>query len=155
MTSTRPACRLIGSSAVTTLRLPSPPILQEHARSGIRASRARDDRMTDNRVMPVAAVVFDFFGTLTPSTPEHVWAEHARRSAGPLGIAIPAWRRALDGSFAERVTGVLGDLPATFRELARRCGVEPAEDVLAEACAARLSAQRELFTLRSDALAVL
>jgi putative hydrolase of the HAD superfamily len=115
----------------------------------------RDNRMTDNRVMPVAAVVFDFFGTLTPSTPEHVWAEHASRSAGPLGIGTAAWRRALDGSFAERVTGALGDLPATFRELARRCGVHPADDVLAEACAARMSAQRELFTLRSDALAVL
>jgi putative hydrolase of the HAD superfamily len=114
-----------------------------------------DNRMTDNRVMPVAAVVFDFFGTLTPSTPEHVWAEHARRSAVPLGISTAAWRRALDSSFAERVTGALGDLPATFRELARRCGVQPAEDVLAEACAARMSAQRELFTLRRDALAVL
>src|SRR5215469_4135294 len=121
----------------------------------MRGNRMQDDRMTDNRVMPVAAVVFDFFGTLTPSTPEHVWAEHARRSAGPLGIATAAWRRALDGSFAERVTGALGDLPATFRELARRCGVQPAEDVLAEACAALMSAQRELFTLRSDALAVL
>jgi len=114
-----------------------------------------DDRMTDNRVMPVAAVVFDFFGTLTPSTPEHVWADHARRSAAPLGISTAVWRRALDGSFAERVTGALGDLPATFRELARRCGVQPAEDVLAKACAARMSAQRELFALRGDALAVL
>jgi putative hydrolase of the HAD superfamily len=121
----------------------------------LRGNRTGDDRMTDNRVMPVAAVVFDFFGTLTPSTPEHVWVEHARRSAVPLGIGITAWRRALDGSFAERVTGALGDLPATFRELARRCGVQPADDVIAEACAARMSAQRELFTLRSDARAVL
>jgi putative hydrolase of the HAD superfamily len=111
--------------------------------------------MPDNRVMPVAAVVFDFFGTLTPSVPEHVWAEHARSSAAPLGISTAAWRQALDGSFAERVTGALGDLPATFRELAGRCGVQPAEDVLAEACAARMSSQRKLFTLRGDALAVL
>jgi len=105
--------------------------------------------------MPVAAVVFDFFGTLTPSTPEHVWAEHASRSAVPLGIRTAAWRRALDESFAERVTGALGDLPATFRELASRCGVRPAEDALADACAARMSAQRELFAFRADALAVL
>src|SRR5215469_18102104 len=121
----------------------------------MRGNRMQDNRMTDNRVMPVAAVVFDFFGTLTPSTPEHVWADHARRSAAPLGISTAAWRRALDGSFAERVTGALGDLPSTFRELARRCGVQPAEDVLAKACAARRCAQRELFALRGDAPAVL
>jgi putative hydrolase of the HAD superfamily len=106
--------------------------------------------------MPVAAVIFDFFGTLTPSTPEHVWAEYARRSAAALGIGQSAWRRALDESFAERITGALGDLPATYRELARRCGVQPAEDALATACAARMSAQRELCAaLRPDALAVL
>jgi putative hydrolase of the HAD superfamily len=105
--------------------------------------------------MPVAAVIFDFFGTLTPSTPEHVWAEQADRTAAPLGIAVATWRRALDDSFAERITGALGDLPATFRELASRCGVRPTEDALAEACAARARAQRELFAFRADALEVL
>jgi putative hydrolase of the HAD superfamily len=105
--------------------------------------------------MPVAAVIFDFFGTLTPSTPEHVWDEHASKSAAPLGISTAAWRRALDESFAERVTGALGDLSATFSELARRCGVQPSQAALAEASAARMRAQRELFVVRDDALAVL
>ena len=105
--------------------------------------------------MPVAAVIFDFFGTLTPTTPEHVWDEHARRSAAPLGIAAAAWRQALDESFAERVTGALGDLSATLRELARRCGVQPSQAALADAAAARMRAQRELFAVRDDALAVL
>jgi putative hydrolase of the HAD superfamily len=105
--------------------------------------------------MSFAAVVFDFFATLTPSTPDAVWQEHTARSAALLGLDATVWRRALDESWAERATGALGDLPATFRELARRHGVEPDEDALAAACAARRAAQSELFVFRPDALGVL
>ena len=105
--------------------------------------------------MPFAAVIFDFFATLTPSTPEEVWHEHTARSAAPLGLEVSVWRRALDESWAERATGALGDLPATFRELARRHGAEPGDEALAAACAARRAAQDELFAFRPDALAVL
>jgi len=101
--------------------------------------------------MPTTAVIFDFFGTLTPSTPTNVWDEHAARSAAPLGIPGPVWRATLDASFPERATGGLGDLAATFRALARRNGVDPSDEALAAACAARLDAQRELFVLRDDA----
>lgn len=105
--------------------------------------------------MGYAAVVFDFFGTLTPDTPSHVWDAHAARSAAPLGIPPAIWRAALDSSFPERLAGTLGDLPQTLRTLARRCGVEPDERVLASACAARMDAQRELFVLRENALPIL
>jgi putative hydrolase of the HAD superfamily len=102
-----------------------------------------------------AAVIFDFFGTLTPSTPTSVWDDHAARSAAPLGIPARAWRAVLDASFPERATGSLGDLTATFRTLARRVGVDPDEEALAAACAARMTAQRELFELRADAVSTL
>jgi len=105
--------------------------------------------------MPFDAVIFDFFATLTPSTPEPVWAEHTARSAKLLGVDVAAWRRTLDDSWTERATGALGDLTATFRELARRNGVEPDDQTLADACAARSGAQHELFVFRPDALAVL
>jgi putative hydrolase of the HAD superfamily len=105
--------------------------------------------------MSFAAVVFDFFATLTPGTPEAVWQDHTARSAAPLGLDVDTWRRALDESWSERATGSLGDLPATFRELARRHGAEPDDDALAAACAARQAAQAELFVFRPDALAVL
>ncbi|GLK12312.1 HAD family hydrolase [Streptosporangium carneum] len=101
--------------------------------------------------MPFTAVIFDFYGTLTPSTPAHVWDAHAARSAAPLGVPPARWRAALDASFPERVVGGLGDLRDTLRELARRCGAEPDDVALAAACAARLEAQRELFVLREDA----
>jgi putative hydrolase of the HAD superfamily len=102
-----------------------------------------------------AAVIFDFFGTLTPSTPTSVWDDHAARSAALLGIPARAWRAVLDASFPERATGSLGDLTATFRTLALRIGADPGEEALAAACAARMAAQRELFELRADAVPVL
>jgi putative hydrolase of the HAD superfamily len=102
-----------------------------------------------------AAVIFDFFGTLTPSTPTRVWDDHAARSAAPLGIPARAWRAVLDASFPERATGSLGDLTATFRTLARRHGLDPNDEALAAACAARMAAQRELFELRADAVSTL
>jgi len=111
--------------------------------------------IADNGDMPFAAVIFDFFGTLTPSTPEHVWHAHTARSAAPLRVDVTAWGQTLYDSYAERATGRLGDLPATFRELARRNGVVPDDRALAAACAARLAAQHELFVFRPDALAVL
>ncbi|WP_406180994.1 HAD family hydrolase [Streptomyces canus] len=105
--------------------------------------------------MATTAVVFDFFGTLTPSTPKHVWDDHAARSAAPLGIPARTWRAALDASFPDRATGSLGDLAATFRTLAHRTGADPSEEALAAACAARMAAQRELFALRADAVPTL
>lgn len=102
--------------------------------------------------MSFSAVIFDFFGTLTPSTPTGIWDEHAARSATPLGIPVQQWRRALDESFPERAVGALGDLPRTIRTLAQRCGIDPGDDELAAATAARLACQRELFVVRDDAL---
>jgi putative hydrolase of the HAD superfamily len=105
--------------------------------------------------MPIRAVIFDVYGTLTPSTPAHVWHEHATRTSAVLGIAGDVWQAELDASFQERATGALGDLPQTIRTLAARCGVEPGEETLAEACAVRTLGQRRLFALRDDALATL
>ncbi|WP_370127304.1 HAD family hydrolase [Streptacidiphilus sp. EB103A] len=105
--------------------------------------------------MATTAVIFDFFGTLTPSTPTEVWDAHAARSASPLGIPARQWRTTLDASFAERATGSLGDLTATFRTLAQRNNIHPSAEALAAACTARMAAQQELFVLRDDAASTL
>jgi len=102
------------------------------------------------------AVVFDFFGTLTPAVPSRVRDEHAARSAAPLGIEPRRWRRAWDESWPERSVGALGGLRETVAELAARCGVgSPDEAALLRACEARLAARRELFVPRPDAPRVL
>jgi putative hydrolase of the HAD superfamily len=106
--------------------------------------------------MSFSAVVFDFFGTLTPSTPASVWDEHAQRSAAPLGIPARQWGQVLEESFPERATGSLGDLQQTLRTLALRCGAaDPDDKALRAACAARFASQQELFVLRADAAATL
>ncbi|MFI0940366.1 HAD family hydrolase [Streptomyces sp. NPDC021020] len=105
--------------------------------------------------MSFPTVIFDFYGTLTPSTPTAVWDGHAARGAVPLGIPAERWREALNASFPERAVGALGDLPETIRTLARRCGVEPGEDAVAAAAEVRLACQRELFVLREDAVGTL
>lgn len=98
------------------------------------------------------AVIFDYFGTLTTSTPAGVWAELTERSAAPLGIPAVRWRQALRDSLGERATGSLGGLPETVRVLARRCGADPAPDALAASVAARRAGQWKLIaSLRPDA----
>jgi putative hydrolase of the HAD superfamily len=106
--------------------------------------------MESTPVPGFTAVVIDFFGTLTQSVSDEVWVKAAAVSAAPLGLPAEQWREMLTVSFAERATGVLGDLTETFRELARRCGVEPSEAALAEACDARVAAQNALFVFRPD-----
>ncbi|MGW5350650.1 HAD family hydrolase [Streptomyces sp. NPDC004031] len=105
--------------------------------------------------MAFPTVIFDFYGTLTPSTPTAVWDGHAALGAVPLGIPAGQWREVLNASFPERAVGALGDLPDTIRTLARRCGVEPGEEAVAAAAAVRLACQRELFVLRPDAVGTL
>jgi putative hydrolase of the HAD superfamily len=101
-------------------------------------------------------VIFDYFGTLTTSTPPGVWSELAARSAAPLGIPPARWRQALRESWAERAAGRLGGLPETFRELARRCGASPAPGALADAVAIHRAGQWELIrALRPEAEPVL
>ena len=103
----------------------------------------------------LTTVVIDFFGTFTVNAPEEVWMAAASASAAPLGLAAGQWRAALDASFVERATGVLGDLTETFRELARRCGITPSDEALAAACRARVESQNGLFRFRPDVLAAL
>jgi putative hydrolase of the HAD superfamily len=102
-----------------------------------------------------SAVIFDFFGTLTPGTPAGVWREQAAQVAAALGVDEQALFGAFHDSFGERVTGALGDLPQTMRALAGRLGLQPTPARLAAACRVRRQAQRELFTLRPDAIGVI
>lgn len=102
-----------------------------------------------------SAVVFDFFGTLTPVSPDQVWAGNARRLAAALGVPAEALTRALDESFPERITGSLGDVQQTMRVLASRVGGRPSADQLAEASRVRREIQESMFVLRPEAVPVI
>lgn len=101
-----------------------------------------------------SAVIFDFFGTLTPVSPDRVWAGNARRLAAALGVPADPLLAALDESFPERITGSMGDVRQTLQVLASRLGARPSDDQLAEACRVRREIQESMFALRPEALQV-
>ncbi len=102
-----------------------------------------------------SAIVFDFFGTLTPVSPDQVWAGNARRIATALGVPADALARELAESFPERITGSLGDVRQTLRVLASRLGARPSDGQLDEASRVRREIQESMFVLRPETLPVL
>ena len=102
-----------------------------------------------------SAVVFDFFGTLTPVSPDRVWADNARRLAAALGVPADALLTVLDESFPERITGTLGDVRRTLQVLAGRVGARPSDDQLTEASRVRRDIQESMFVLRPEAVPVI
>ena len=107
--------------------------------------------MTDG----LTAVVFDFYGTLTPVSTPGPWADHIARLAAVLDVAPGALAEALDVSYPERATGKLGDARQTLRTLAARLGADPPEDKLDEAWRMRQQIQASLMLLRPEALPVI
>jgi putative hydrolase of the HAD superfamily len=103
----------------------------------------------------MAAVVFDFYGTLTPISPNQAWASNAARLAEVLGVDVASLLQVLDDSFPERISGALGDVRQTMHVLAGRLGARLTEEQLDEASATRRSVQESMFTLRPEALGVI
>ncbi len=73
----------------------------------------------------MTAVVFDFYGTLTPVSPSEAWASNAARLAAVMGVPVDALVRVLDDSFPERISGALGDVRQTMRGDRRPAGRAP------------------------------
>jgi putative hydrolase of the HAD superfamily len=109
----------------------------------------------ESLVVGKEAVVFDFYGTLTPPTTDGVWERHAAAVADLLGVPVAQLASALNESFGERVSGALGDATQTLRTLATRLGAQPAEDRLNAAVQLRQRLQSTLFAPRPEALGVI
>jgi putative hydrolase of the HAD superfamily len=103
----------------------------------------------------MSAVVFDFYGTLTPVNPSGAWIDHTSRLADVMGVAPGALAAALDESHPERATGALGDTRQTLQALARRLGAQLSEDRLDAAFRLRQQVQESLMRLRPEALPVI
>ena len=103
----------------------------------------------------MTAVIFDFYGTLTPVSPSEAWASNAARLAGVLGVPAPALVRALEESFPERISGALGDVRQTMEAIAARLGVRLTGEQLDRASQTRRSVQEGMFSLRPEALGVI
>ncbi len=103
----------------------------------------------------MTAVVFDFYGTLTPVSPDEAWASHAAVLAAALGVSPVALVTALDDSFPERITGAFGTVRQTMRTLADRLGVELTDARLDEVSRIRRERQEAMFALRPEAIPVI
>jgi putative hydrolase of the HAD superfamily len=105
--------------------------------------------------MTVRAVLFDYFGTLTPTVLAMVTAEEQAALGAALGVDPDRLEAAWRTSFVERSTGRTGDLRATLGMLAERVGGAPSEAGLTEAVRIRASAYRRSAWPRPDAPHVL
>ncbi|HEY0804812.1 MAG TPA: HAD family hydrolase [Pseudonocardiaceae bacterium] len=105
--------------------------------------------------MTTRAVVFDYFGTLTPS----IIAMTTDTERTAVGVALGVDPAALEAqwgtSYVARSTGRTGDLTATLRAMAIAVGGDPTEAGLAEAVRIRSAAYRRAARPRPEAADVL
>jgi putative hydrolase of the HAD superfamily len=109
----------------------------------------------ESLVVGKEAVIFDFYGTLTPATGDGVWERHAVAVADILDVPPARLAVALSESFRDRVSGALGVATQTMRTLADRLGARPTEDQVNAAVELRQRLQSTLFAPRPEALEVI
>jgi putative hydrolase of the HAD superfamily len=103
----------------------------------------------------MTAVVFDFYGTMTPVSPREVWATNAAQLAAVFGVSPADLLRVLDASFPERISGALGGVRQTMQAIGDRLGVHVTDQQLDEASRTRRAFQQSMFALRPEALGVI
>ncbi|HEY1571618.1 MAG TPA: HAD family hydrolase [Pseudonocardiaceae bacterium] len=101
------------------------------------------------------AVVFDYFGTLTPSMAKIITPDSRLAMAAALGVDADELDLAWEQSFEDRFTGATGDLTATLTLMARRLGGDPTAADIAEAAAIRTTAYRRSAQPRPETVGVL
>lgn len=103
----------------------------------------------------MTAVIFDFYGTLTPVSPSEAWAGNAAKLAAVMGVSAAGLIQVLDDSFPERISGTLGGVRETMAAVAARLGVRLSQEQLDEAAQTRRAVQESMFELRPEALGVI
>ena len=103
----------------------------------------------------IRAVVFDYFGTLTPSIIEMTTDAERTALGTALGVDPYELKAQWAASYVARSTGQTGDLTATLRAMAIAVGGAPTEDGLAEAARIRSAVYRRSATPRPEAVDVL
>jgi putative hydrolase of the HAD superfamily len=103
----------------------------------------------------IRAVVFDYFGTLTPTILTMVTAEEQAGVGQALGVDPSALEQLWRASFADRATGRTGGPRATLRMLATRLADEPGKAGLDTAVRLRGAAFLRSAQPRPEAVDVL
>ncbi|HEY3735841.1 MAG TPA: HAD-IA family hydrolase [Jatrophihabitans sp.] len=105
--------------------------------------------------MQIDAVLFDFFGTLSPQRTTGEQLAARTRQAIALGVDPLAFDAELTATFDERFRGAGGDVAGSLAFVAARMGHVPTAEQLAAAVAVRLADEREFSEPRTEAVAVL
>jgi putative hydrolase of the HAD superfamily len=106
--------------------------------------------------LTLAAVIFDYNGTLTVSASAAARRSGVARIAAALGVPADALFETISSTFTERATGRCGDMGATMAWVAERCGHRPFTAQLEVACALRMEIERGYASmLRPDAIGTL
>lgn len=105
--------------------------------------------------MSIAAVVFDFYGTLTPGRrlADQVAARHEQAAA--LGIDPARFDAELTATVDERFRGAGGDVVGSLRWVAERLGASPTDEAVLEAARRRLASEQRFGATRPEAAAVM
>jgi putative hydrolase of the HAD superfamily len=111
--------------------------------------------MSQDLVSGKTAVVFDFYGTLTPMGSPQGWAASTARMAQALGVTREELAHVLAETFGERMTGAYGDVPQTMQALAARLGVQLTAGQLDAVVTIRREIQEASFVLRPETVPVL
>lgn len=101
------------------------------------------------------AVLFDYFGTLTPSLAEITSPAERIAMGEVLGVDPTVLHEAWAASFEDRSTGRTGDVQATLRMLARATGADPTDEQVAAAAEIRMTAYRRTSLPRPETVGVL
>lgn len=102
-----------------------------------------------------AAVIFDFYGTLSDPHAEVDRAAAYAETGRALGVAGNDFWHAMWATFAQRAVGELGGTRASLAHIARDCGADPTEDQLDRALAHHLATAAVLRSPRVGSLEVL
>lgn len=101
--------------------------------------------------MTIEAVIFDFYGTLTPGRSGEQQLRARTAQAAALGIDPARFDAELTATVDERFRGAGGDVAGSLAWLAARLGVEPSSDQLATAARIRLRSERGFGEPRPEA----
>jgi len=105
--------------------------------------------------MPIRAVVFDLFITLTDFEAERCRPRFVEDLAAALGADPVTFSSLLRATFTERATGSLGDTRATFSELAHRLGCDLDAEQLDRVVALRYQQSCHALTPRGGVVKVM
>ncbi len=105
--------------------------------------------------MRMAAVVFDFYGTLTVGRSASTQAAARAEQAAALGVDPEEYDRLLTVSYRDRFRGLTGGVRQSLAWAAARLGVVPDEEALDRAEQIRLASERRLAEPRPAAVPLL